>query len=83
MTRYSILRLQTGAFGHAHAHQILGLGGGDIALAHMHPRTLVPDIDHLEEVGIHAGLGTGTGKERMMGARRAGGDHHPVEVVFL
>jgi hypothetical protein len=49
----------------------------------MDPGALVTDVDHLKEVRVHSCLLTGTGKEWLMGAWRAGGDHHPVEAVFF
>jgi hypothetical protein len=49
----------------------------------MHPGALIPDIDHLEKIGVQARLFTGTSKKRFMGPRGAGGDHDAVKSLLL
>jgi hypothetical protein len=51
-----------------------------IRVVHVHPGILVADIGHLEEVFVQASLADGLLEERFMGARRAGGHHHPVDI---
>ena len=48
----------------------------------VHPRALVADVDHLEQVGVEADPGQGLAEDRLVGPRRAGGDHDPVELVL-
>jgi len=49
----------------------------------MNPGALVPDVRHLEKVGIQLRLGTGTLEKRLMRSRRAGGNHDPVQSLFF
>ena len=49
----------------------------------MHPGALIADIGHLEKIFVEAHLPNRFLKERLMGARRAGGDHHPVQMMLI
>ena len=47
----------------------------------MDPRTLVADVDHFKQERVESDLGTGRSEDRLVGARRAGGDDDTVEIV--
>ncbi len=49
----------------------------------MHPGALIPDIGHFEEILVETYLPNGLLKQRLVGAGRAGGNHYPVQIVFL
>ena len=48
----------------------------------MNPGALVPDVGHLEEVGVQSRLANGVAEDGLVGARRAGGDNDPVQSVL-
>ena len=49
----------------------------------MHPGTLIPDVGLLKEILVEAAIPQGFLKEGFMGAWRASGNHHPVEILLL
>ena len=65
-----------------HPHLVLGLGGRPLRFALVHPGVLVADVGHLDQVGVERGLAQRVLEERFVGARRAGGDHDPVQPVL-
>ena len=69
--------------GHGHADLVLGPMGGGFRLVLVNPGALIPDVGHLKEVLVEAGFLDGLLEGGFMGARRAGGHHHAVEVVLL
>ena len=69
--------------GHDAADQVLGFFQGLFRLVHMHPGVLVPDVGHIEEVGVEARLPDGFLEHGHVGPGAAGSHHHPVEFVFL
>ena len=69
--------------GHRAPDQVLGLGQGLFRLVHVHPGVLVPDVGHIEEVGVEAHLLDGLLEHGHVGPGGAGGHHHPVQVVLL
>ncbi len=48
----------------------------------MYPAALVPDVSHLEEVGVQPRVLQGLPEQRLVRAGRAAGDDHPVQVVL-
>ena len=68
-------------FGHRHAHQVLGFLRGRLRLVHVHPRALVADVGHLEQVRVQPRLADSLLEQRLVGTRRARGDDHPVQAV--
>ncbi len=74
---------QKGGPCHCHADKILGLVRCRSGVVAVHPRILVPDIGHLEKELVQTASLQGLLKEGFMGSWRAGGYHHPVQVVFL
>jgi len=68
--------------GHRHPHQPPGLLGGHRRVVGVDPAALVADIGHIEEIFVDPGLPQGRHEQRFMGARRAGGDHQPVETML-
>ena len=69
--------------GHHAPDQVLGFFQGLFRLVHMHPGVLVPDIGHLEEVGVEARLPDGLLEHGHVGPGAARSHHHPVEFLFL
>ena len=49
----------------------------------MYPRALITDVRHLEHTGIQPRLADAVLKQWLVGQRRAGGDHDPVEAQAL
>ena len=54
-----------------HAHEVVCLRRGGLAVAGMNPRTLFADVRHFEKIGIEAGVAQGVAKDRFMRARGA------------
>ena len=69
--------------GHDAPDQVLGFFQGLFRLVHVHPGVLVPDVGHIEEVGVEARLSDGLLEHGHVGPGAAGSHHHPVELVFL
>ena len=76
-------RLDQAGLGHRHPHQRLGLLRGLLRLVHVDPGALVADVGHLEEVRVQAGLPERVAEQRLVRARRAGGDDHAVQPMLL
>ncbi len=72
-----------GGLGNGHPHQVLGLFRGLSGLMHVDPGTLIPDIGHLEEITVEAGLPDRVLEERLMGSRSARGNNDPIQFVFF
>ena len=49
----------------------------------MHPRALVTNIGHLEEIGIEPCVPHGFPEQRFVSPGCAGCNNHPVKIVFL
>ncbi|VVB71795.1 Uncharacterised protein [uncultured archaeon] len=75
-------RSQERSFRHCHGDEVLGLFCGHRWLVHVHPGALLPDVGHLQHVGIEASLRYGAAKGGLVQSRRACGDHNPVKLVF-
>ncbi len=59
-----------------------GLGRGLGLRFLVHPRALLPDVGNLALVGIEALRGRGLAEGGLVHRRRAGGHHHPVQIVL-
>jgi len=66
-----------------HPDQRVGLFQRLSRLVGVHPRALVADVHHLEEVGIEADAGAGLAKDRLVRPRRARSNHDAVQLVLL
>jgi hypothetical protein len=49
----------------------------------VHPGVLVADVGHFEQILVQARLADGLLKQRLVGARRARGHHHAVDLLLL
>ena len=67
---------------HLNTYQIDGFGGGGGRLF-VHPRAVLAQIGHLALEGVDAAFFSRAAKGRLVHARRACGDHHAVQVLFL
>jgi hypothetical protein len=47
----------------------------------VHPGALIADVDKLKQIAVEAGFCARRLKERLVGARCAGGHQHPIELV--
>jgi len=47
----------------------------------MYPGAMLPDVDDLQEIGIEPGAGQHPSEGQLVHFGRAGGNHHPVEVI--
>ena len=75
-------RLEIPRARHGHAHEVGGLLGRRHGIIAMHPRTLVADVGHGEEVLIEARLAQGLLEKRFVGARRARCDHEAIQALL-
>jgi len=48
----------------------------------VHPGALLPDVGHLQHIGIQARLADSPAEGGLMEAGRAGRHHHPVQLVL-
>ena len=76
-------RLEHARPGDRHADEVLGLVGRLLGLLVVHPARLVADVGHLEEERVEPGFAERVLEDGLVGARRAAGDHHAVELVLL
>ncbi len=74
--------LQQTGLGHTHSYQILRLPRGRLRLAHVHPGTLIANVGELKKVGVQSRLAARILKQWLVRARRAGSDHHPLQLLI-
>ena len=68
---------------HGHTHKVLGLFGGLFRFGRMYPGVLIPNIRHFKQKSVQTGFTQSFLEQWLMSPGRAGGNHHPVQPVFL
>ena len=77
-----VQRLQSQCLRHRHPHQVFGLLRRRFPVVGMDPRALIANVGHLEHTRVQPRLADTVLKQRLVGQRRTGGDHDPVEPQF-
>ena len=75
-------RLQQPGPGHCHADEVAGLFRGRDRLLRVHPRALVADVDHLDQVRVQADRSRCLAEDRLVCLRRARSDDDSIQVVL-
>ncbi len=67
---------------HRHPHDVLRLLGGQLLLAAVHPRAVLADVGHVEEVLVDAAFAQRVPEQRLVRSRGAGSHDHAVETLL-
>ncbi len=74
--------LEQAGLGHRHLDDVPGLLGRDGHVG-VDPGAVLPDVGHLEEVGVEAAVLAAAPEGHLVHVGRAGGHDHPVELLVL
>ena len=69
--------------GHRHPHEVLRFFSCGLRVFGVDPGILVADVGHFKQVLVQSAGLQSFHEHRFVGFGAAGGDHHPVELVFL
>ena len=75
-------RLEMPCPGNAHADERAGFLLGRLRLSRVHPRALIADVDHFQQIGIQADGGTSLPEDGLVGSRGAGGNDDTVQLLL-
>ena len=77
-----VKRLDQPRLGDGHSYQFLRFGRCRLRLVHMHPRALIANVRHLEQVRVQASLADRVAEQRLVRPRRARCHDDSIEAVL-
>ncbi len=77
------LRIQQRGTRRGRAHQVFGFGGRRFFIGRVHPRALIADIRHLEQVRVQPSHADAVLEQRLVRERRATCNHYAVQPVLV